>query len=262
MCVLAERDNGGACPVATPGQPQIGLGEPGNCLSITHGQAEPRELLARDERLKARVWCALDAAGQRELRRYCTGEALEKMAINGSGTNGSQNHLPARINGSAQSGPKPLCRHRIRTVRRQQGMSLRTAARQLGLSTREVLVQEDETCDLRLSDLLRWQAVLDVPLLELLVEPDMPLSRPILHRAQLVRLMKTAAAILECATAPRVRRLAENLVDQLTEWMPELKGVAAWHSVGQRRTGDEYGRILERPVSDEMFSEALAESLD
>ena len=43
--------------------------------------------------------------------------------------------------------------HRVRTVRRQQNMSLRTAARQLGSNIRETRKQEDETADLRLSEL-------------------------------------------------------------------------------------------------------------
>ena len=47
--------------------------------------------------------------------------------------------------------------------------------------------------------------------------------------------------------------LAENLIDQLQELMPELKEVSPWHSVGQRRGLDEVGRIAEQPISDEML---------
>jgi hypothetical protein len=32
--------------------------------------------------------------------------------------------------------------------------------------------------------------------------------------------------------------------------MPELKDVSPWHSVGQRRSLDELGRIAEQPFSD------------
>jgi hypothetical protein len=39
----------------------------------------------------------------------------------------------------------------------------------------------------------------------------------------------------------------------LVEMMPELKEVGAWHSVGQRRTLDEMGRIVERAYSEEVF---------
>ena len=48
--------------------------------------------------------------------------------------------------------------HRIQEVRLQQGMSLRTASRHLGLDVRTIRAQEQATSDLRLSDLYRWQA--------------------------------------------------------------------------------------------------------
>ena len=44
--------------------------------------------------------------------------------------------------------------------------------------------------------------------------------------------------------------MAENLVAQLLEIMPELKEVSPWHSVGQRRSLDEMGRIAEQPIGD------------
>jgi hypothetical protein len=133
-------------------------------------------------------------------------------------------------------------------------MTLRTAARHLGANIRDTRQQEEETTDLRLSDLYRWQAALEVPLAELLVDPDAPLSQPVRERAQMVRVMKTAAALLELATTAQTRRLAQNLVDQLVKLMPELKGVGPWHSVGQRRSLDEYGRITERRLPDDLFS--------
>ena len=46
------------------------------------------------------------------------------------------------------------------------------------------------------------------------------------------------------------RRMAENLVEQLLELMPELKEVSPWHSVGQRRSLDEMGRIAENQIGD------------
>ena len=89
--------------------------------------------------------------------------------------------------------------HRIREVRLLQGVSLRGAARQTGADVRTLRMQEQEYADLRLSELKRWQFALDVPLAELLEETDAPLSRPVLERARLVRLMKTAAAIQNAA---------------------------------------------------------------
>ena len=81
----------------------------------------------------------------------------------------------------------------------------------------------------------------------------MDLSPLVLQRARMVKLMKTATTIAEKATKAPMRRLAENLVNQLREMMPTLDTVSPWHEVGKRRTSAEYGRILERTVSDDLL---------
>jgi transcriptional regulator with XRE-family HTH domain len=144
---------------------------------------------------------------------------------------------------------RPL--HRIQDVRRLQGMSLRTAARQLGIDVRSIRAQEQASSDLRLSDLYRWQRALEVPVGELLVDDDEPLSRPVRERAQLVKIMKTARSLAETVNHSAAQRMAENLIEQLQELMPELAEVSPWHSVGQRRSLDEMGRIAEQPISDD-----------
>src|SRR5262245_64344461 len=87
--------------------------------------------------------------------------------------------------------------HRIQEVRRLQGMSLRTAARQLGTDIRSIRAQEQATTDLRLSDIYSWQRALDVPVAELLVDEDEPLSRPVRERAAMLKIMKTARSLVE-----------------------------------------------------------------
>lgn len=146
---------------------------------------------------------------------------------------------------------RPL--HRLRTVRLQQGVSMRSVARQTGTDIRQLRLQEHETADLRISDLRKWQSALDVPLSELLVEPDEPLSRPVMERARLVRVMKTAAAMLERAPTPAMKRMAQMLVEQLTDIMPELKDVGPWHNYGQRRSLDEYGVVYQRQLSEDLL---------
>ncbi len=143
--------------------------------------------------------------------------------------------------------------HRLREVRRQQGVSLRTMARKLDVDIQSVRQQESDSRDLNLSDLRKWQQALDVPMSDLLVEPSLGLSPAIHQRAQLVRLMKTATAIKEQADTPEIERLAENLVEQLIEMMPELHEVTSWHTVGRRRTLAEFGRILERVIKEDIF---------
>ena len=140
--------------------------------------------------------------------------------------------------------------HRIQEVRRLQGMSLRTAARQLGTDIRSIRAQEQATTDLRLSDVYSWQRALDVPVSELLVDESESLSRPVRERAAMLKIMKTARSLVESSPTGPARRMAENLVEQLLELMPELKEVSPWHSVGQRRSLDEMGRIADQPVGD------------
>jgi transcriptional regulator with XRE-family HTH domain len=139
--------------------------------------------------------------------------------------------------------------HRVATVRRQQGISLRSLARQSRIDTRELGNQEVETTDLRLSDLYRWEKMLGVPVCELLLDSGTELSRPIMERARLVRIMKTVKSLVENQESKATQRLAQTLVDQLVEIMPELREVSPWHSVGQRRSLTEYGRAAERIFS-------------
>ena len=135
------------------------------------------------------------------------------------GTTGGQSRSVASHRGGAAA-----ARHLVARARGQ----LRT-------SVRELEVEEDETSDLRLSRVYWWQSVLEVPVSELLVDSNSPLSAPVLERARLVRIMKTVAAIAEKAESSSIKRLAQTLASQLVEMMPELEGVSPWHNVGQRR---------------------------
>jgi transcriptional regulator with XRE-family HTH domain len=155
-----------------------------------------------------------------------------------------------RFHGTGQPG-QPL--HRIQEVRRLQGMSLRTAARQLGTDIRSIRAQEQATTDLRLTDIYKWQRALDVPIAELLVDESESLSRPVRERGAMLKIMKTARSIVDTASDGPTRRMAENLVEQLLDLMPELKEVSPWHSVGQRRSLDEMGRIAEQPLGDPSY---------
>ena len=143
--------------------------------------------------------------------------------------------------------------HRLAYIRRREGISRRTIARRLQLELGDVKSQEKENADLLLSHLYEWQEVLDVPIAELLVESSDPLSKPVLKRARMVRLMKTARTILERAQQASIRRMAQVLIDQLLELMPELETVTPWHAVGQRRTRAELGQAAERHLSFDWF---------
>ena len=164
-------------------------------------------------------------------------------------------HLPGPPVPSMGPDPRPL--HRIADARRRQGISVRSAARRMQTSMDQVRRQENPNCDMLLSELFRWQQALDVPVAELLVDNDSPLSEPVLTRARLLRVMKTARAIKESASSLSIQRFATMLEQQLVELMPELKEVAAWHSVGQRRSPNELGRTAERVLPDSYFNDSL-----
>lgn len=164
------------------------------------------------------------------------------------------NGTPMPLVKSEKADQNPL--HRLATVRCQQGLSQRSVARQMGKEVGFVKAQERDSSDLRLSDIYEWQQVLEVPVADLLVDPGTPLSRPVLERARLVRLMKSAMAILERAQSPAIKRLGERMVNQLVEIMPELKEVGSWHAVGQRRSMEDLGRVVEQSISDDVFHHA------
>ena len=132
-------------------------------------------------------------------------------------------HLREECNGNAHS-----TLHRVSMVRKRQGVSLRTAARQLNLDISQVRELELASRDLKLSQIYAWQQLLNVPIAELLVECDQPLSPPVMRRAQLLRLMKTAASLQNFSDSPAIQRLSTMLKEQLVEIMPELEGVGAW----------------------------------
>ena len=138
--------------------------------------------------------------------------------------------------------------HRIAEVRTEQGVSLRSVSRRTGIEVRILKQQEDPFANLTLQELSVWQLALEVPLADLLVDNTNRLSQPVQQRAQLVKIMKTAAAIEEVSTSPRVSRLVTMLKEQLQEMMPELKEVSPWPNYGQRRAPNQLGKIGEMPI--------------
>ncbi len=147
------------------------------------------------------------------------------------------------VNGGRRAAPAVL--HRIREVRREQGISIKRASQLMGKSIDELRHEESETTDLTIAQLYEWQRLLEVPIEDLLVEPYAPLSEPVLKRARMLRLMKTVMAIQERSNQPSVRRLAQTMINQLVEIMPELAGVTAWSSLDRRRSRNQNSRILE-----------------
>jgi len=132
---------------------------------------------------------------------------------------------------------------------------LRSVSRNMGVGVRQLRREENEAADLTLSRLVEWQRALNVPLLEVLLDNDEQMTPSVIHRGALLKIMKTAAAIIEQSDCPDVKTLASQIADSLTEVMPELAGVTAWPSVGQRRTSEDMGRIAECPVSAKLLGD-------
>jgi hypothetical protein len=149
------------------------------------------------------------------------------------------------------SGP-PL--HRIAEVMQQEGVSPRSAARQMNVPQAQIYEESHASCDLRLSALYRWQKILEVPLADLLNEPERTLSPQVRLRSSLLKAMRTVRTIQERSQEDATQTLAGRLVEQLTEMMPELQTVPSWPAVGQRRTLDELGAVVENQISDLFFT--------
>jgi transcriptional regulator with XRE-family HTH domain len=196
------------------------------------------------------------------------GHAISRGSVSANGATdfsgraplSSQSAGPAGANGESlprkSAAVMPTQLHQLREARRRQGLSVRCVAQRLNMSVGEVRAQEEERADITLSELYRWQSVLEVPLEELLREPQDALSPRVLMRARMLRIMKTARALRAQARSESEHRLAKLMIGQLIEIMPELKEVAAWPTVGHRRSADELGRIAEHPVPDDFMHEA------
>ena len=150
---------------------------------------------------------------------------------------------PSHSEGKPYSG-FPL--HRLKEARKAQGVSITNLARRLNMDAVDVREQEKPTSDLLLSQLYRWRDILDIPISELLIDPEDVLDDPIKSRALLVRVMKTVRSILETTHETRTQRMAQTLFDQLVGIMPELKEVSAWPYVGQSREFKDYGQAVYR----------------
>jgi transcriptional regulator with XRE-family HTH domain len=144
---------------------------------------------------------------------------------------------------------------RFAAVRRQQGVSRRAVARRMNVDVDQVRQQELPSADVPLSVLYAWQKALDVPVAELLAEASDALPSPILERSRLLRLMKTVMAIAEQSRQESIRRMAQTMINQLVEIMPELAQVGAWHTVGKRRRLSELGVAALRRFADEAFTD-------
>jgi hypothetical protein len=152
------------------------------------------------------------------------------------------------VNPPPSSGNAATPLQRLGEVQREQGVSDRTMAMRLGVSMEQIRRQQSPTCDMSLCDLYRWQAALDVPIADLLVEPGPALAPVVERRARLVKMMKTVRSLQLAADSPDVGALVEYLAEQLVQLMPELVHVDSWPLVGKRRGPNDVAPLEERVV--------------
>jgi transcriptional regulator with XRE-family HTH domain len=121
--------------------------------------------------------------------------------------------------------------HRLGEARRAKRITHFELARRLGVSAETVRLQE-EAADVSIGTLNQWAAVLNVPVTELVVEPEEWLQAARLAKAQAARLLEIAAKLRDRSRRRSIKRLAQTFVDQLSEIHPEL---GAQDNDGERR---------------------------
>ncbi len=150
--------------------------------------------------------------------------------------------------------------HRLREVRMNEGVSIRTMTARTGLPA-SVLRRQEEEMDLSLSDFLVWQQALGVPFEELIDPRLEQVADHIRTRAGLIRVMKSVKTLLEQASlSQRQSIMVENIVNQLEEIMPELSDVDGWPQYGVRRSVSDLARIEAQVVSCQPGEEPYADS--
>ena len=130
--------------------------------------------------------------------------------------------------------------HRIREVRRREGVSVRTLAGRLKISGAMVKKLENPTTDIRLSDLYLVAETLKVPVAELICDSEHDTVQVL--RALLVRVAVATNTLLGKCTTDSQRRLAEHIQAVVSEEIPAAE-CGTLPEVGQRRGPDELGRV-------------------
>jgi len=151
---------------------------------------------------------------------------------------------------------KPL--HQLQAVRDRQGMSVRKIAGNIGSSISIVQAEEEPGSDLLVSQLYRYQIALEVPLIELIEEPNDKSESSVGARASLVQVIKFFHSIRNRDGLPRrYVKLLDLFRVQICELIEDgaklFREISPWPSVGHRRSTGEVGRIAEHSVPDQFL---------
>lgn len=201
--------------------------------------SRPRQTYSLKGVVRAGLVNAALATGQKIPERVIRVQQIEELPA------AAEAHRSSATGAKQEASCGPF--HRVQEVRAQQGISIRSMSRRLGIDAKTYRALEDPSNDLRLSDLSKIQQAMDVPMSDLLVDRD-SLSRPVEERAKMVKAMKTAVALRDVKSSPRIERMARMLCEQLIELMPELKEVSGWPKFGARRGESALGKALCQPI--------------
>lgn len=169
---------------------------------------------------------------------------------------GSLVSLPA-VGVRTREAKKEIVFHNIAQVRQNEGMSIDFCAKRLGISVQEAKEQEKPSTDLTASQLRAWKNVLKVPYTEILGMEDDDLDDPIRHRAQFLKIMKSAKSIRKHTREERIRAMADSLIGQIVELAPGYEKIAPWNDVGQSHEARPLGVMASR-----RFDPGIARMMD
>jgi len=167
------------------------------------------------------------------------------------------NKTPGSSNGedkfSAEQRPPGAARtlHRLAALRKAKGVSQHEIAARMKTTVEEVQRQERSESDLWLSAIYDWAAALRVPVTELLSVTEQVSQATVLPSDEVTRLLEIAKAIRQEARRPAVQRLAQTLIDQLVEILPDLK--KAGPQAGARRHREGRSGPMRRSLSEGVF---------
>jgi len=152
------------------------------------------------------------------------------------------------------SAPAPrIVLHRLAAVRRAKGIPRRVLAQRLGITVEELRLKE-ESADLSISTLSDLASKLDVPITELVVEPDECLAPTHLAQSKATHMMKVAAKLRDCSRRRSIQRLAQTFVDQLTEIIPSLAEIAQKNHRLSRHANQRQSSVFPRPLPEQVFT--------
>jgi transcriptional regulator with XRE-family HTH domain len=142
--------------------------------------------------------------------------------------------------------------HRLGAVRKAKKVPRRVLAEQLGITVEE-LRNKEASADLTISTLCHWASTLNVPVTELVVEPDESLAPTRMARSQAARLMTVAAKLRDRSRRRGIQRLAQTFVEQLAEILPSLEELAQKNHRHCRRPNRQPPATV-RPMPEHIFT--------